>query len=584
MNFQPPSSVSLRENSDPVGFVASVIVGALVSLAITGFVFGVNNNIFHLPVVLALFDEPQFAQDPFIQSLRYFAAGPWLLLKGLGRYVDSYWLFLGLDYLSRLITFIGFLACADLLGVQTRKERALFVGFLCLMTLLQVPSYAGGGGLFTNFFTHSEMGNGLTLLMLYFMARGRLIWAAGLNGCVFFVNAFMAVWNIVPLAAMTAFLLIHRKIGWRNVLVEGSIGFVIFCLISAPVVWNVLSNPGFGVPLDFDYTVYLTQYWPFHFLFQTIKLTEKIKMVLVVSLSFLSFAALGKSARLFLLAMTGYVAVYSFGIAVPHFTHNASILNLHLLRVSTLFHLLAVLGSLTLALQWLTGRDPILAKVFAPILILILCMPKNLSLLAPLVILVSSWTIARRIVPLWFINNRFRLDYFAAICLMIIWPYLIWENVKVNMEESAWQSEWTRLGQWARANTPPDAIFLIPVFDMRQRELTGKVTSQDQNASNSHAATFEFAAHRRVWVDYKRGAAVMWCPSYYKIWWSRVSEGLSLKSFDKKLDYARKNGIDFVVEGCAAGEQASSLFRTNGLCLISVHGISKTFTKAPSAN
>jgi hypothetical protein len=585
MTLQPPNFVSRRESSfDLIGFVAPAMIGALLSLAITGFVFGVNNNIFHLPIVLALFDEPQFAQDSFIQSLRYFSAGPWLLLRGLGRHVDPYWLFLGLDYVSRLISFTGFLACADLLGVQTRKERALFVGLLCLMTLLQIPSYAGDGGIFTNSFTHSEMGNGLTLLMLYFIARGRLIGAITLNGCVFFVNAFMAVWNMVPLIIITAFLLLHRKIRWRTVLVEGSIGIIIFCLISAPVIGNILSNPVFGMPLDFDYAAYLTGYWPFHFLFETIKWTEKIKMVLVVSLGFLSLAVPGKSARPFLLALTGYAIVYLIGIAVPHFTHSAAVLNLHLLRVSTLFHLLAVLGGLALALQWLRGKDPVAAKVFAPIVIFLLCMPRNLALMAPLVILVSSWPIVRRLIPLRLVNSRLRLDYCAAICIMAVWPSLIWENVQKNLEESAWQSEWTTLGQWARANTSPDAVFLLPVLDMKPIELNGKTASRHQDASNNHAATFEFASHRRVWVDYKRGAAVMWFPSYYKIWRSRVSEGLSLTSRDKKLAYARKNNIDFVMDGCGEGEQTPPLFKTHSLCLMAIPGISKTSTAVASAS
>src|SRR5208337_1354419 len=110
---------------DAPGLLLTANIGALLSLAISGFVFGINNNEFHLPIVGLLYDEPQFTHDEFIQSLRYFSSGLWLLLRGVDRYVDPHLLFLGLDYISRLIAFLGFLACADLLGIRTSKDRAI---------------------------------------------------------------------------------------------------------------------------------------------------------------------------------------------------------------------------------------------------------------------------------------------------------------------------------------------------------------------------------------------------------------------------------------------------------------------------
>lgn len=122
---------ALRADARPIGslidwpgFLVAAIAGSLVSLAITGFLFAISNNLFHLPIVADLYDEPQFAQDSFIQSLRYFSAGPWLLLHGTARYIGPYFLFLILALLSRFLSFAGFLACAQVLGVKRRKERA----------------------------------------------------------------------------------------------------------------------------------------------------------------------------------------------------------------------------------------------------------------------------------------------------------------------------------------------------------------------------------------------------------------------------------------------------------------------------
>jgi hypothetical protein len=81
-----------------------------------------------------------------------------------------------------------------------------------------------------------------------------------------------------------------------------------------------------------------------------------------------------------------------------------------------------------------------------------------------------------------------------------------------------------RLGPRGNA---PDAIFLIPTQPLPSdaRPAASNAPPHDP-AENSE--TFEFASHRRVWVDFRRGAAVMWTPSYYATWWTRVSEVMAL--------------------------------------------------------
>src|SRR5450631_1988457 len=152
---------------DRAGFWIAAAFGTLISLAITGFVFATNNNLFHLPIVAELYNEPQFANDEFIQSLRYFAAGPWILLRGSASYVDPYWTFLFLFVIGRFLSFVGFLACARLLGIESRREQLFFSLLVSTTYLLRGPSFAGDGGLFINFFQHSEIANGLFLLVLY---------------------------------------------------------------------------------------------------------------------------------------------------------------------------------------------------------------------------------------------------------------------------------------------------------------------------------------------------------------------------------------------------------------------------------
>lgn len=561
--FSDPSG---RDNFDTAGFLIAAAIGALISVVSIGFVFGIENNVYHLPIVGAIYEEPQFAQDPFIQSLRFYASGLWLLLRGVDRHVDPYWLFLALHYLSRFLAFVGFLACADLLGVRSRKERALFAGLLCLTALLRVTSYAGNGALFTNYFSHSAIANGLTLITLYFAVRGRLIPAFAVNGAAFFVNAFIAVWNALPIGMILLFLLFTQQINGRKAVIDGAIGLVVFFVLSAPIVSNILSNPEFGTKTDFDMVAYYTQFYPFHFLFESISLREKIAAALVVLLAVSSFVGLGRKARPFLLATIGYIAVYLLGIFAPYFTHNASILNLHLLRVSTNFHLLAALGSLALAIRWLAGEDRIHARVLAPFLVAFVCTSRYLLLAAPFPIIVSLFPGAMRLLPSRWAATRFRIGYAAVICVAVAGVTWISREIAQNREETRSVSEWMALGRWVRANTPAEAIFLIPTGDI-QLDPSKPDPPPQESTPIPDSAIFEYEAHRRVWVNFRRGAAVMWMPSYYKVWWPRISEIRALRSHNDRMAYARRNAIDYVVDFCATDQDPRQLFRTERLCL-----------------
>src|SRR5271166_636270 len=52
-------------------------IGTGLSVVVQGFFFGKINNVYHIPIVLKLFDSPQFANDPFYQSLRNFTSLVW---------------------------------------------------------------------------------------------------------------------------------------------------------------------------------------------------------------------------------------------------------------------------------------------------------------------------------------------------------------------------------------------------------------------------------------------------------------------------------------------------------------------------
>jgi hypothetical protein len=564
-----------KSDFDWPAFLVVAAIGSVVSIVATGFVVGVRNDVYYLPIINALYDESQFANDSFIQSLRYFSSGPWILLSGVAKYVDSYWLLLFLDFVSRFIAFAGFLACADLLGVKGRREIIFLTALLCMTSLLRGQSLAGDGGLFINYFTHSEIANGLTLIILALLIRGWLVTALATNGLVCFMNVFIGVWDGIVIAAITMMMALKGEISWRNILLKGLIGTILAALLAAPVIRNVLIDPDFGKPLNFDYLTYLEEFWPYHFIFSEIATYEKVGLASMVALGIVAFAAIGRQSYPFIVATLAFVAVYAVGIIVPHVTHSPLVLNLHLLRVSTMLQLLVVLGSLVLTTKWWFCHNPIYKRFFSPLLVVLLCTPIKMTTIQPalnsiiaLVVIAGSFYPAgvQARMPQWLLDKRVRLNYLALAIVAVGFFVTITMSAISNARAEAWLAEWTTIGTWAKSNTPPNGTFLIPTWNFRgSSKQTQPDSDEDEAILNS--AAFEAIAHRSVWIDLRNGAAVLWFPSYYEQWHQRVTEVNSLTSFATKAAYAKANGIGYIIDICERASTRSPVFSTKRLCV-----------------
>lgn len=559
--WQAPLPLQLQTVSQPFlspSFWASAVFGTLVSIAISGFVFPFGNNAFHLPIVGELYNAPGFAADPFIQSLRNFSSGLWMVLAGSADWIEPRFVFLAGFFLSRLTCLLGFLACADHLGVLEARHRFLFALVASVSPLMRGESYAGGGGLFIPYFTHSEITNGLFLLAVWTCLRAEFGRALALCGLTFFINAFVGVWLGFVLLM---FFLREIWLGRMTLLPPKSsllLGLLVGCGFVAPVLINIVQNPDFGASLDFDYLGFLTEYWPFHFLIWSIPVGEIAHLALVAAIGAAALFRLPDEEGRTRAVFAACVILYGIGIVTPWITDAPLVLNLHLLRSGTLLHLLSALFLSAVAVRWWFGAEPA-DRVAAPFLVAMLSLvtiaPRGnrVMLLSVFAVIALSPVYVARLTPGGFVQflNRHRRPLSSCVGAFVVLAATLssYKSQNVMADIKAGASSWSEVGKWAAKKTEIGSVFLV---------------------AGEASPDFELLSGRSVWVDWKRGAAVMWSPSYYKTWKERRDAVSKLVTIEEKMNYARANGISYLIETDVSGCVEAVVYRLDDLCVVKV--------------
>jgi hypothetical protein len=542
-----------------------VLLCALLSIAISGLESGTGNNLFHLPIIERLYDQPQFANDTFVQSLRYYSSGFWMLLTGLVGREEMLNVFLPLQIISRVLFFVGVLSMARPLGVADRRSQCMLLVLVAVSAMLRGEAPAGGGGLFSEIFTHSELANATVLITLALAARNRFGWALVAVGMTAFINLFMAVWLLPPIAMLMAVSVHKRLLTFKALAVQVVWGGLLCLTLITPVLLNIFGNSEFGRSIGFDYRGFLVDYWPVHFIIWEVPKKEIIKFLVIAAAGLSASFLLPVAARRLMVALiAGFMSVWVLGTILPLMTSSPTLLNLHLLRSSVVVIMLAVLAIAALTINLFNSQKPADRLFWAPALV---CVTAFHFLLIPLVIVIPAIR-ARWSPPDLFLRRSLLWVILAFVGAKT--GAQIAKSVVADRDFRAGQVQWIALADWARTHTAPTTMFMLPIKNFN---LSSSLPKSQLRAFPSGYEVFTSVAQRPTWVGFKEGAAVMWLPSYYKEWRQRATEVLKLNSLPARIDYAREHGIAMIVDSCDQAGVRKPTYRFNQLCIFPVRGV-----------
>lgn len=570
MSTPPPVSPHQGLRRSDVALIAfAVAVGTAISMLVQGFSVN-NNNIYHIPIILDWLKEPAFADDAFIQSLDSYVSGFWLLIRAIATADNYHWVFVCLQIVIRYAIFFSLAVAGYYIGIRSRSSIVLLIAVLITAPIPRGTSPVGDGAVFSEQLTHTEVALAFVVVSLALMTRKRVLWGFAITGIVFSCNAFIAIWNVVALIYSSFMLHCYREVKSNQLCRQILFGIGVSIVIASPVaiwIYNVLVVHGHAI--DFNYRQYLIEYYPNHFLISSAKLQGLLAMAAVAFGGICCVRILGAAGSVWSGALVGLCGLFVVGMILPSLTSARMIFNFHLLRADGLIELIVVFLVATIATQRISESQA-LDRLAGALALSFLALPIEGGMaLAGSLLLAATPRVSRRLaraagvaaVILAIVSldrSWFRKEMFGALEIGATLAWFVTQSLSLRafllpawlarggvaavmvaslalaLHDQSGVSPRTlaaqQIGQWAAQNTPADSLFLVP-----------------PEAGAFGDSDFQLVSHRKVWVDWKRGAAVMWEPSYYREWSTRLAEVRALSSPAQWVAYACRNRINYVV-------------------------------------
>jgi len=590
--------------NDVVYYLILPLIFGYLSTLLTGYSFGISNNVYHIPYVLNLENAPEFKDDAYYATLKNMTSVIWPIIRAFSDESNIERVFYIAFIISRVMAYVGIIYLLRKLNVHALSSIIIALIVVTLSQLINDSSIIGDHGMFADYFSHSEVTWLFVFLSFGFLSLEKVAPAYAVAGIAFSINAFVGIW----LLFINTFALIFlRKPVSLATIARSVAGFALFAL---PVIlWIYFAVSGGEETVHFKYIDYIREYNPQHFLIESSGWNSLIKYILVVISGLLAARHL-PNIRFWVLVQLGALMIIIIGIPLPYIIDNRFVFNLHLIRSAGVGQAIATILIIISGVKiYLDKSDKV--KSSLGVIIMLSMLLFDIKVVNMFVVMISM-----AVSNLWIENIKglkadsyyrkasgYRnnlvvicgLLFATALLLSFIQePFTVQQKLKcifiVIIIVLILLDYYTNIGKakYVTILFIVYAITLTMITVNHKKELQAGIDELPQNRSwnelvtwvkksnlhgpflllnddHDHTDYFQLQARKQVWVDWKQGAAVMWSPSFYEQWSNRITEVSAIHAPDEYIKYAHEHSIHYIVlksSDSVSANQAKVLKRT----------------------
>lgn len=471
------------------------------SLLITGYVIYSSNQSLQIPLIYKLNEPDLYANDPFGDTLPYYASMLWRVIALLVRVIPLEPLLLTLFLAERLLVIY---AAGKLARTFAPNSQLACVGAMALFALAIEP-ILGSGTIVTSSFEQTGLSIAFWLLAIASFYQSRPILTAIWLGIGFNLNSMYGTYAITYLGAVFLLDSNYRQ-AWKKWL----LCFGLFLLIASPAIFLTLSAFGRNAADNNLWLIASEVRFSYH-LFPLTWDKENfgkfgILIFLAVAILYQHRHTMGQLFKHTTIWAGVSLLWLLYAFVAAYIAKSPSMLVMHPGRGTDLwycFAAIALVSVLAVQLERARGwqRRSLAVAIFSASILI-----WN-PFIGPYILVVCLIILTLKPVGYYLLGNG---STNRIALLLALWIVLVgWQNFHARLSKTkSLQNAFInrpapsieQVANWAKANTSQDAVFLVDLAWDEFRSLT----------------------KRSVFVTWKDGSAILWDRPYVEAWVERL--------------------------------------------------------------
>lgn len=512
LNKQNYNIFADKSNADIHGYA---IIFFLASLLLTGYAIYKSNQSIQIPLVHLLNNPALYPNDPFATTLPYYSSMLWRVLAFGVHFVPLEPLFIVVFLLERLLVIyaVGYLAQTFI-----PKSRLAAIAGMALFALAP-NSILAQGSFYANYLEQTGLTIPFLLLAIAAFYKNNSTWWAIWLAIAFNLNSMYATYGLTYFGAVFILAPFYRR-AWKKWL----LAFGLFLLIASPNI--ILTASAFGKAVTDNELWLATSHarFPHHLFPLDWSLFNYLKFT-ILNILFVGFLWQNKQQwkKLFRhgIVWTGVSLLWLvYAFVAAYIAKSPAMLVMHPGRATDLWYCFAGIAIVSICAAKIeetsTRKTLIQAILISGVVVGVLTTVLSLNSVGLYLILFLGSAILSK--PAWHRifqqGNERRLALLLTLWVFLVGTGAFWNryhnsrngNIRNALLDAPYK-EIRQVANWAIANTPVDAVFLI----------------------DPELEHFRSLAERPVFVTWKDAAAMLWYRPYVKDWVERMSAlGLDL--------------------------------------------------------